>query len=292
MGLLTRLKRSIKALLGLRQWPQQGHIRPSNFEEQIYTGLLRDGDVCIDVGAHLGGVALYLARLAGKAGCVLALEPVWPTYVELCRNVQLDTFEKAPIVTIPAGLAERVSSAAVSVPSKNFARGSLAAQERWKEVQRVQDITTYQCEFLTLDVALGQREWPTPQFVKIDVEGAELFVLRGATQSFARGFRPIMLIEVFAPWEAAFGYGPWDMLSYLRDLGYRFLFVCPEGLVEHEPSQESPFPREFERGYNVVAFILEKHWDRVELLRSMRPGGTARIMPMAPPPLPNRALPT
>jgi hypothetical protein len=39
-----------------------------------------------------------------------------------------------------------------------------------------------------------------------------------------------MLIEIFAPWEGAFGYGPWEVFKFLIGYGYKFLFACPEGL--------------------------------------------------------------
>jgi hypothetical protein len=97
-----------------------------------------------------------------------------------------------------------------------------------------------------------------------------------------------MLIEIFAPWERAFGYQPWDILSLLRSLGYEFLFACPEGLVEHEPLGTAPFPREFEHGYNVIAFVGDAHRDRLRSLDSLRVGGTATRLHMPPPPQANR----
>jgi FkbM family methyltransferase len=51
----------------------------------------------------------------------------------------------------------------------------------------------------------ADERYPKPHFIKIDVEGAELLVLRGGSEAFKRGFRPLMLIELFAPWQHAFG---------------------------------------------------------------------------------------
>ena len=91
-----------------------------------------------------------------------------------------------------------------------------------------------------------------------------------------------MLMEIFAPWEEGFGYTPWEPLSLLARHGYRFLFACPAGLVEHEPTAAEPFPPAFEDGYNVIAYDPVRHASRLSRLNSLRPGGQVLPMPRAP----------
>jgi hypothetical protein len=124
-------------------------------------------------------------------------------------------------------------------------------------------------------------------FWKIDVEGAELFVLRGASQHLAAGHRPLIAAEVYAPWEERFGYGPWEFFGPLVGLGYRFLFLCPGGLVEHLPTESAPFPPEFEQGYNVVAYVPGRHGDRIRALERLRVG-TGEALRVGRGPYPNR----
>lgn len=95
--------------------------------------------------------------------------------------------------------------------------------------------------------------------MKTDVEEAELLVFIGAAEQFASGVRPAMLIEIFAPWETAFGYGPWEPLDLLQRLGYQFLFASPAGLVAHTPPAENPFSPAYVDGYNVVAISPAHH---------------------------------
>jgi hypothetical protein len=99
-----------------------------------------------------------------------------------------------------------------------------------------------------------------------------------------------MLVELFAPWQRAFGYHPREVLRLLIDLGYCFLFACPEGLIEHQPTQDAPFPAEYERGYNVIAFHPTPHSDRIGNLDRLRRGGSGPIMDMPAPPVPNVIL--
>jgi FkbM family methyltransferase len=286
MALAYRIKRAAKELLGYPQSPRKGAVRPANFEEQIYRAAIEEGDICFDVGANVGEVAIFLARIATPRGCVVAFEPVFSVYSVLCQRVQADSYSKAPIIGLPVGLSDTVGPRTISTPNGNSGLASLAPSDVWQAVHHA-TASTQTCDFTTIDAILADERFPSPHFIKIDVEGAELLVLRGAFGAFKRGFRPLMLIELFAPWQRAFGYDPWDVLTVLIDLGYCFFFACPEGLVEHVPSQPSPFPPQYERGYNVIAYLPEQHARRVERLNQLRIGAGG-ILPMNPAPIPNK----
>jgi hypothetical protein len=58
-----RAKQAAKVLLNLRRRP-----RPRSLEEQVYAEVVREGDICFDIGANVGWIALFLARTAGAAG--------------------------------------------------------------------------------------------------------------------------------------------------------------------------------------------------------------------------------
>lgn len=262
--------------------------RANSYEDQIYEALVRSGDVCFDVGANIGEVSLFLAKLAGDAGLVVAFEPVFPVYGQLCRTVQYDTALKAPIVTIPCGLADSEKKATINVPDGQFAMGSMADASAWARVQSGAQIRSFKVQLITVDGFLASTGSRAPDFMKIDVEGAELFVLRGAADLFGAAHRPLLLIEVFGPWERAYGYQPWAPLSWLLERGYRFLFACPNGMVDHLPTESRPFPPEYEMGYNVVAYHQELHAERIHGLHHLRAGESPRLLPMAPPPQPNR----
>ena len=287
MGIVTRLKRATKEALGLKQWPRPEAPQPSSYEDQLYAALVRHGDVCFDVGANYGEVALFLAQTVGESGLVVAFEPVWPMYTELCRFIQRDTTQKAPILTVPMGMSDAVKDATIHVPNGDFTMGSMADPAAWAGAQPGAKLDTHRVRFTTLDAYLATTGFRPPTFLKIDVEGAELFVPRGGEKLLTSGTPPLMLIEVFAPWEKAFGYQPWEPLSWLMERGYRFLFVCPTGLVEYEPTASQPFPPEYEMGYNVVAYQPAAHADRIAAARHLRPAPQTKLLPMTPPPRPN-----
>jgi FkbM family methyltransferase len=203
MGIVARIKRVAKEVLGLEQRPKNPPLTCVNFEEQIYEAVIRPGDRCYDVGANVGEVSLFLARLAGRRGKVIAFEPVPVMYRALRDAVERDSALKAPITTYPYGLAELEKQADINVPKGLFGMGSMAPRENWSRVQETHQIDSYNCRFIPLDSLIWQKKQIPPDFIKIDVEGAELYVLRGASEILKR-YRPLMLIEVFAPWERAF----------------------------------------------------------------------------------------
>jgi FkbM family methyltransferase len=142
-------RRAVKELLGLPQWPRVAPIVPKDFEEQIYAALLQNGDVCFDVGANCGEVALFMARLS-RSGCVFSFEPVPSTYRQLCGAVQLDDHAKSPIITLPFGLSDRCGSFPISIPNDEGALGSLARPDAWAKLN-LNSVETTLCEFKMLD---------------------------------------------------------------------------------------------------------------------------------------------
>ena len=143
---------------------------------------------------------------------------------------------------------------------------------------------------MSLDGFLGSRDGLIADLWKIDVEGAELFVLRGASQHFAAGGRPLIVAEVYALGASCGGYGPWEFFAPLLNLGYRFLVLCRGGLIEHLPSESAPFPTEFDHEYNVVAYVPRQHAGRIRGLERLR-FGTRQAMRVARGLYPNRPLP-
>ena len=162
---------------------------------------------------NVGWIALFLARTAGATGKVIAFEPVWNTYMMMCKNIQNTINIKAPIFTMPFGLAEEEKTAIIHVPDGRFESGSLARPDKSGPLDPAGKIARYECRFMSLDGFLRSRDGLVADIWKIDVEGAELFVLRGASQHFAAGNRPLIVAEVFAPWEHRLGYGPREFFA-------------------------------------------------------------------------------
>ena len=66
--------------------------------EEVYEGVLRPGDVAIDIGAHCGRHTIPLAKRVGAAGKVIAVEPLPMCRTELRRRLERETPELVDIV--------------------------------------------------------------------------------------------------------------------------------------------------------------------------------------------------
>ncbi len=185
-------------------------------------GLVEPGSVCVDVGAAAGIYTLPLARLAGPTGLVHSVEPLpfaWPTWNRLLR------VRSSPNVLHHAvALGSEPGEASMSVPrgrhglvtGRSFvSQHCLGLGSNAEFAQHI----TYPVPVDTLDRLLSEADHGRLDFVKIDVEGAELHVLRGGA-GVIEAFRPAMLIEIEARHTARYQYRPEDVVSWLRAWGY------------------------------------------------------------------------
>lgn len=143
-----------------------------------------------DVGANVGTFALAAAHIA-VAGTTVAIEPD-PFLVELLRRSQgLAETERGALRVLGCAVSELNGVATLDIAGRGRACNALriaGGRSQMGGVRHSLDVPT-----LTLD-ALGDF-LPAPNFIKIDVEGAELLVLRGAMRVLER-YRPLVYLEV------------------------------------------------------------------------------------------------
>ena len=190
-----------RSLLAYGEWAE--------FELQLLGPLLRAGDVVVDAGANIGTHTLFFAKVVGPRGHVHAFEPQRHVHAMLCDTLALNRLTDR-VTCARAALGSTVGS--VSVPYLptylilNF--GALALGG---------GVTGDQVPLVTVDsLAL-----PQCRLIKVDVEGMEAEVLRGAEQTIRR-HRPILYVENDRP-EASAG-----LVALLRSYGYRlFAHLAP-----------------------------------------------------------------
>ncbi len=199
-----------------------GHYEPH--EVRALCALARSSRSILDVGANAGFMALKMARAEPRAH-VHAFEPIPGTHAELARNVELNGLG-ARITAHRQALAERPGTARFFVPAFH---GSVAASARPLFEGENSEV---EVELSTLDAFVAERQLTQLDLMKCDVEGAELFVLRGGMDTLRR-FRPVLMLEMLRKWARAFDYHPNAILECLLPLGYRCYSLEAEGLREH-----------------------------------------------------------
>jgi FkbM family methyltransferase len=176
-GVVFRLDES------LRRWAFESE---SKFHSVIQKHL-RPGDVVFDVGANFGMHVLHAARLVGPSGRVYAFEPVPANLRLLRRHLQLNQLEGTVKVVATAVSNSPEPTLEMFLPADRIAvAASLRPTSGHAQVTRVPN--------LRLD-DLRVPDESRLRLMKVDVEGAELDVIRGACGLLQRT-RPLLLIEV------------------------------------------------------------------------------------------------
>jgi FkbM family methyltransferase len=169
-------------------------FRPMNSVDPSLLELVREfvapGAVVWDVGANVGLFSFAAASMAGPDGHVIALEPdAW--LVQLLRKSALEQpAGSATVQVIPAAVASEVSIRTLCLATRSRAANHLAefGTTQTGGAREEQSVVA-----VTLDWLM--ESLPAPSVVKIDVEGAELEVFKGAHRLFET-VRPVVLCEV------------------------------------------------------------------------------------------------
>jgi FkbM family methyltransferase len=179
------------------------------------------GSVCVDVGAAAGLYTVALSRLAGPTGCVHSVEPLSFAHPMWSRLLRAGTGPNVRHHTVALGAEP--GTATMSVPVGRYGLVTGRSFLAWKtngvgsnaEFAHQVDVAV---QVDTLDGLCAG--FPRLDFVKIDVEGGELDVLRGGRRTVER-FRPAMLIEIEARHVARYQHSTADVVAWLTGRGYR-----------------------------------------------------------------------
>lgn len=211
-------------------------------ELECIFNLLSSTSVILDIGANCGYYSLHLARHYPSSH-VYAFEPVPVTFENLQRNLDLNHISNVTAYNI--GLSNKAGTLPIYFYKEGSGNSSLHNLSNGQEVVQVD------CEFRTLDSYIGK----IPEqidFIKCDVEGAELLVLEGGLGMIDK-HKPILLFELLRKWAAKFNYHPNDVLQILEKLKYRCFAVESGRIVPIEKIEDST------RQTNFVFLHRDKH---------------------------------
>jgi FkbM family methyltransferase len=195
--------------------------------------VLKDGDSAIDVGGHIGFFTMQMAAMVGRGGRVYAFEPFDANADLLERSIAENEFgDRILFQRAAAGAASGTAVLTFPVETLNsggaylLRRGSAPLEGNLKK-----DVPI---------VALDALDMRRPvRFIKIDVEGAEPQVIRGATKMLKED-RPVILSELHpTQLERASGVTADEFLAEMRGLGYRAHQITSPAKAGHH--EERPY---------------------------------------------------
>jgi FkbM family methyltransferase len=197
-----------------------------------FVGAAGRGDVVFDVGAHIGTYTLGLCRAVGDAGQVHAFEPNPQTFRRLRRNIELNGFANAQLNQV--ALADTAGQAQLNSPLYlNTGGGSLVPHQ----TQHGLPTHAYEVQVTSLDQYCYTNEIRGLSLIKIDAQGYELRILRGA-ETVIRRRHPRIMVEHDPYWLSRAGSSGQELCSELRRLGYSLFQLKRRSLVPASPAED------------------------------------------------------
>lgn len=179
---------------------------------------LAPGDTAVDVGANVGWHALLMATEVGPVGRVYAFEPNDSTRARL--TAAIDTNHLTQISVDSRAVSDRVGTAGFQAPE---------AGEVWDGTGRLTSTSadgSRSVACVTLDAFVAERRIDRLAFMKIDVEGWELSVLRGARRTLET-LGPAIVFEYDPAYVTRSGGSGADLTACLTDAGYVLFQLDP-----------------------------------------------------------------
>jgi FkbM family methyltransferase len=234
-----------------------------NWDKRVYLSFVQRGDVVLDVGANVGTHAVFLSHVVRAEGKVLAFEPLTPNVDALLETIRRRSrISNISIIQTAVGNpGKSPQEVVIRVPGNDLTQASLRLQGAgsWQGQTSVRE---YKVLLTSLDAESEVQALPSIDFIKIDVEGGELDVWKGAAETVRR-HHPLVYCEVYEKWATSFGYTPGDLLAFARSLGYTGGRAISKGAVHALSLDRNPPPGMFEASSDVL-FFTDKHRQRVD----------------------------
>ena len=195
-------------------------------EQDAMRRVVSRGDVVFDIGANLGLHTVFLSQLIGPEGKLFAFEPNPALLPALGRTV--GGLTNGTLYT--CALSDQTGRSAFFVPTDDT-KASLAD---WTDETIDGEAREGVCEQRRLDDLLREGAISVPDFIKCDVEGAELLVFRGGRSILDRPDAPVVLFEVNAYTAEGFGVAASTAKEFLERLPsprYRFFEIREDGTL-------------------------------------------------------------
>jgi FkbM family methyltransferase len=189
-------RRLAKKVLGIDSWNSDDHQKRA----------ITDAKIIFDVGANIGQSAQTYRRLYPQAE-IWSFEPFPSTYKDLCRSVSDPKFHPVELA-----LSDRIATTELNIGAETITNSFLRRQSDTGETIEVQTDT--------IDNFCWERGITNIDILKVDVEGAEERVFKGAREMFSRGAIRSVFVEVY--FRPVYERMPlfWDLDTHLNRLGF------------------------------------------------------------------------
>lgn len=209
-----------------------------NTEHAFVERFLEPGMTVLDIGANQGYYTLLASQKVGRHGRVFAFEPSIRELRRLRRHLWLNRCKNVEVLTYALGATSGAENLHVVLGTESGCNSL-----RPPNVSQPTRLVSVHVE--RLDDVLKARGVTHVDFIKLDVEGAELSVARGARELLTHPPRPIILVEVQDLRTQPWGYPAREIILFLSSLGYRWFRPDSNGHLENIPLDSQTYDGNF-----------------------------------------------
>jgi FkbM family methyltransferase len=173
----------------VRVLPEHRYLSWNPSEYEAFRRAVRPGMTALDIGANVGAYSVLLGQWVGPSGRVVAFEPAPAPFKGLVRHLAMNRLEHV-VTPVAAAVGDRDATASLLLSTTAGESRLAAPSDRDREATTV--------PLVTID-SFCHRERIDPGFIKIDVEGWELFALHGARDTIRRRGRDLALFVEMHP---------------------------------------------------------------------------------------------
>jgi FkbM family methyltransferase len=180
--------------------------------QKIFAQYLKAGDTFYDIGANVGFFSIIAAKLVGDTGKVYAFEPGEGNAKSVRHNAQLNNFSQIEVI---AKAVSHTSGSGQLLLAKYSGGHTLAVADAPPDLAG--EVTV---DLVAIDDLIAQNKIKPPNFVKVDVEGAELDALKGMTETI-KTYQPTVIYEVDDGDRTAYERKYQELADFFEGLNYR-----------------------------------------------------------------------
>lgn len=235
--------------------PEAGMVHYYGFWEanlaNFFVNFLKEGDIFLDVGAHVGYYSVLASAIVGENGKVIAFEPTPRTFTSLSENAARKNNIQ---VYNNAVLNEETEIEFYDYGPKYSAFNSFKKRES-DAIFFKHEVESFKVKTVAID-AFCNKESVSPTFIKIDAEGSEYLILEAMSNILNKEY-PIVTVEVSNDGDLA--ENSIKSIAILANKGYECFEITTSGHLTQRSTDEIP-------GYDNLLFVHPSRRSRIESL--------------------------
>lgn len=204
-------------------------------EINFLNSFLNEGDSFVDIGANVGLFSLYAAKKVGPKGTVISFEPSQITYNRLLENIQLNNLTN--VKAFKLGLSDKEAILELNISENGFEAWNTFVQSKDSKFSRKEQVqVTSFDDFLKANAV----DIDKITLIKLDVEGFEINVLKGATKLLSRENAPVFMVEYTDGNAIAAGHCCHEIYKFMNEYGYTwYAYSADKKKLIYDPLQVS-----------------------------------------------------